>query len=307
VSGATPDRSKLLRVTTHKARPGQVRLARDCWVSEACADDLRARCAAVLDSTTDGVISSITAAQIHRTWLPELPPTIHVATATPERRGRAMTRTKRAEFVAHRLQLSADDVMEVDSLAVMTPARAWRDLAGVLDLAGLVAAGDSVLRMGVSLAELQDVLGRTARGRYARLAKAALPLLDARSRSRPESHLRVAVSGDGMPRFEVNEPVFRDEGGWLAEPDLSLADAKLALEYLGAEHAEVKRRRKDITRERDMRRDRWLVLEYGPAEVFGRPWQIAPEVRIEIAERAPHLLQPHRAPRARRRSPRVGY
>jgi very-short-patch-repair endonuclease len=94
-----------------------------------------------------------------------------------------------------------------------------------------------------------------------------------------------------MPRFEVNEPVYRDEGGWLAEPDLSLPEAKIALEYQGAYHAELERMRKDITRAVDLRRERWLVLEYGPAEVFGRPWQILPEVRHAVTQRAPHLLR----------------
>jgi hypothetical protein len=94
-----------------------------------------------------------------------------------------------------------------------------------------------------------------------------------------------------MPRFEVNEPVFRDEGGWLAEPDLSLAEARIALEYQGAQHADPARMRKDITRELDMRRHHWCLFEYGPAEVFGRPWQIGPQIRREIERRAPHLLR----------------
>jgi hypothetical protein len=121
-------------------------------------------------------------------------------------------------------------------------------------------------------------------------------MLDARSRSRPESHLRVAISGADMPPFEVNVPVYRRDGGWLAEPDLSLAEALLALEYQGADHAGVKRMRKDITRLTDMRRDTWLTLPYGPAEVLGQPYLIKPEVRELIRIRAPHLL-----PRARPR------
>ena len=100
-----------------------------------------------------------------------------------------------------------------------------------------------------------------------------------------------------MPRFEVNDPVYRDEGGWLAEPDLSLDEAKIALEYQGSDHAEVKRMRKDITRFTDMRRDGWLTLPYGPAEVFGQPWLIKPEVREIVRLRAPHLLRARCRPR----------
>ncbi len=80
----------------------------------------------------------------------------------------------------------------------------------------------------------------------------------------------------------MNEPVYRDEGGWLAEPDLSLPEAKIALEYQGEDHAKTQRMRKDITRGTDLRREKWLCLPYGPAEVFGRPWEIAPELRAYI-------------------------
>src|SRR6202012_1265837 len=106
--------------------------------------------------------------------------------------------------------------------------------------------------------ELADVLRSSSRRHNAKRAHAALELLDERSRSRPESHLRVAISGPEMPRFEVNVAIYRSEGGWLAEPDLSLEEARLALEYQGIDHAEVKRMRKDITRFTDMRRDEWL-------------------------------------------------
>lgn len=144
------------------------------------------------------------------------------------------------------------------------------------------------------LDDLVDGVRRSRHLRGVRRAHAVLPLLDARSRSRPESHLRVAAIAPDLPRFEVNMPVYRDEGGWLAEPDLSLVEAKIALEYQGADHADVDRLRGDITRGTDMRREHWLGIEYGPAEVFGRPWQIAPELRAEIRIRAPHLLRPSR-------------
>jgi hypothetical protein len=275
----------------HKPRPGLVRLARNCWIDAADADDLAARCRSVLESSPpDSVISSVTAGRLHGIWLPDLPDTMHVATASPGRQGRSMTRTRRPELTAHRLQLTPQDVTVVDGVPVMTLARTWRHLAGALSLPDLVAAGDYVLRAGVSAAELAAVIDRTDHAPFSKVARQALPMLDGRSRSRPESHLRVAVSGPGMPRFEVNVPVYREEGGWLAEPDLSLEEAKLALEYQGADHAEVRRMRRDLTRGVDLRSDRWLSLPYGPAEVFGRPWVIRAEVRETVLERAPWLM-----------------
>ena len=93
-----------------------------------------------------------------------------------------------------------------------------------------------------------------------------------------------------MPRFDVNISIYRSEGGWLAEPDLSLEEARLALEYQGSDHATLTRMRKDITRFTDMRRDEWMTVPYGPAEVFGRPYLIKPEIRELIRQRAPFVL-----------------
>jgi len=270
----------------------------------AIALGLLDRCIAVLaHCAPDSVVSSITAATVHDTWLPPLPDELHVATAVPDTAGRVMTRSRRPEVVAHRLQLDDSDVMVVAGVPVMTPARAWFDLGTVLSVPDLVAAGDSVLRMGVQFEELDDVVQRLRGRRGSARVRAALPMLDGRARSRAESHLRVAIWVPDLPRFEVNQAIHRREGGWLAEPDLSLAEARLALEYQGKEHAKLRRMRGDITRRRYMRADGWLTLDYGPAEVFGRPWTIAPEVRAELLERAPHLVSPER--RRRRHITRV--
>jgi hypothetical protein len=272
------------------------RVARRCTIPSEQAADLRGVCAAVLDTSADNtVIASLTAAALHGLWLPDSTDhRIHVATATPARAGRLMTRSQRPELIAHRFQLRPEDIVLRDGVLVTSLARTWRDLAMVLTVPDLVAAGDSALRLGVTRDELADAIRASSQRHHSARARAALPLLNERSRSRPESHLRVAVSGPDMPAFEVNQPIYRREGGWLAEPDLSLPAALIALEYQGKDHAEVERMRRDITRFVDMRRDTWAVLPYGPVEVFGQPWLIKPEVRELILVRAPHLLRPRR-------------
>jgi hypothetical protein len=273
-----------------------VRIARRCWLSAELADDYVERCASALATCADDtVLSSTTAARIHGLWLPSGLDDIHLASAQPGRAAKAMTRTRRPEFIAHRRALTDQDRTIVDGLAVMTIARTWLDLAAVLRLPDVVAAGDSALRSGCSREELTAVIKRSARNRGVQRAREALPLLDARARSRAESHLRVAATAPHLPAFAVNEAVYREDGGWLAEPDLSLSEAKLALEYQGSDHATVERMRKDITRGTDLRVEGWLCLLYGPAEVFGRPWQIAPELTRFIGQRAGHLLRRRRS------------
>jgi very-short-patch-repair endonuclease len=85
----------------------------------------------------------------------------------------------------------------------------------------------------------------------------------------------------------VNVAVTNAVGEWLAEPDLVYRRAKLALEYNGIDHADARRTRNDITRELDLAGAGWHAIVFGPAEVFGRPWRIAPHVRALLDERDP--------------------
>ena len=59
-------------------------------------------------------------------------------------------------------------------------------------------------------------------------------------------------------------------GGWLAEPDLHYAQARLALEYNGAEHASLARMRKDSVRLLDLQRAGWEVRTYTAVHAFSR-------------------------------------
>ena len=173
-------------------QPPQVRIARRCWIPPDAVDDLALRCLVVLESSADDtVIASVTAARLHGLWLPPLPDTIHVATATPGRAGSQMTRTRRPEFVAHRFQLAPQDVVLVDGVPVTSIARTRTHLAQVLTLPDLIAAGDSALRSGVSSAALAEAAARSSYARRPSRLAQALENLDARSRSRPESHLQV--------------------------------------------------------------------------------------------------------------------
>lgn len=271
--------------------PELARVARGCWVNSTRVADFRVRCFAALDTSAEyTVVAVTTAGWLHGLWLPPGLSAIHLATATPGTPGRSMTRTRKPEFVAHRYQLGDDDIVSIDGLLVTSLARTWRDLAGYLPLPDLVAAGDSALRAGAEMDSLTEVVSRTPRRAHTAKARAALQLLDARSESRPESHLRVAVSAPDLPRFAVNVAVSRKSGGWLGVPDLSLDEAAIGLEYQGEEHATLRRMRKDLVRFADFRSEGWLMLAYGPTQVFSRPWEIEAETRIAVTQRAPQLL-----------------
>ena len=266
------------------------RLARGCYlpVRDPSFSD---RCAAMLSANpVETVAVGTSAAWLHGMWLPDAPSVPEFATVQAGRRSAQMARARKPEFRTHRRQIPPQHRTVSQGIPVTSLARTWWDLAADLSLPDLVAAGDRALQLGCPADELAVLLRSMSRRRGNARARRAAGLLDKRSRSRPESHLRVAVRLAGLDCFEVNEPIVDEYGEWLAEPDLSCVAAKIALEYQGSDHAEIGRMRRDISRLTDLRRHGWLVLLYGPAEVFGRPWQIGPELRQLVRQRAPHLL-----------------
>jgi very-short-patch-repair endonuclease len=273
------------------------RLARGHYLSAEAQPTFADRSAALLAANpVQTVAVGTTAATLHRLWLPSEPLTPEFATCQRGRRSAGMPRSRKPELITHRRQLRPIDCTIVAGVPATALARTWWDLAADLSLPDLVAAGDRALQLGCSIEAIHEMTRIMTRQRGNRQARQAAPLLDRRSRSRPESHLRVAVRLAGLDCFEANRPILDDVGAWLAEPDLSCAEARIALEYQGSDHADPARMRRDITRAIDLRQRGWLVLFYGPAQVFGRPWQIGPELWQLMAERAPRLVRRGRIP-----------
>ena len=266
-----------------------VRVSRGLWRPASEVGTLAGRAAALLAALPEGtVISGVTAAKIHGLWLPTLTDevlefVVHADTPLPRNR----PGSRRAGVRARRQLLDPDDVTIVEGLPMTSEAVTWLHLADRLRLVDVVAAGDSVLRGGTSLFDLETAIVRATHRPGVVRARQALPLLDARSRSRPESHLRFAIVSADLPKPAVNEPIFDEHGQWLAEPDLSYDDVRLALEYNGADHAGVARMRADITRGIDIGfRGGWQTVTFGPNEVFRFPDRIAPYVAALRRERA---------------------
>ena len=266
-----------------------IRVTRGVWRRPDELADFAARCAAILGACPAGtVVAGCAAAQLHGLWLPpSAARTIDVVLRRDAVVPRAHSHSMRAELRSRRRTLHPDEVVLVGGVPATSAARTWLDLSEFLTMPDLVALGDSVLRGGeTGLADLADVLSRAYHRRGVVRARQALPLLNARSRSRPESHFRYALVSAGLPAPDVNLPIYNELGEWLAEPDLSYSDAMLALEYNGAEHAEANRMRRDYTRAFDVQhRGRWRVETFGPAEIFGRPDQTAQFVKELRRER----------------------
>ena len=265
-----------------------IRVTHGVWRPSDCLDDLPGLVSAALAACPAGtVVSGLTAARLHGLWLPDRPDEpveviVHRDEPVPARR----PGSRRREIRARRRVLRSDEIVTIDGIAVTSEPRTWVDLAERLSTPDLVAAGDAALRGSATPADLEHAVRRAAGRRGIRRARAALPILDGRSRSRPESHLRYTIVAGGLPVPAVNEPIYSADGEWLAEPDLSYDDVRLALEYNGADHAAVDRMRRDITRELDVTaRGGWRTVTFGPVQVFRRPDQVVAIVRQLRRER----------------------
>jgi hypothetical protein len=235
------------------------------------------------------VLSHRSAAQLWGLWIPRFGD-IEVTTPACERGRRYTTGVQQRSLVAHRRITPDADITELHGIPVTTLARTWLDLAPFLGIHDLVAAGDAALRAGASAEVLTERVKELRHLRGTTRARLAVGLLNKRSRSRPESRIRVALVLGGLPAPRVNEAIYDEHGQWLAEPDLHYEEALLALEYNGSGHAEVKQMRKDSVRELDVQRARWKVLTFTAPHAFRRLDEVVSDVYQELRRRAPQLL-----------------
>jgi hypothetical protein len=228
------------------------------------------RCAIALNSMpARTVLSHRSAAALWGLWIPAFDG-VEVTTPAGVRGSRYTTSVQREIVVAHRRILPPEDVTEQHGLPVTSLARTWLDLAALVDIYDLVAAGDRALQVGAEKSELAERAVTQRRLRGTTRCRAVAPLLHSGSRSRPESRIRAALLLAGLPMPEVNRPVYDEHGQWLAEPDLHYKAARLAIEFNGSDHATIERMRKDATRTLDLLRADWLVRIYTAIDAFRR-------------------------------------
>ena len=256
------------------------RISRDTYVPRALADDVQVRIAAVLMNAPPGsVVSHRSAAAV---WEIEIPMSDRgdrrVDLIVPDG-GRAESRSDRR---IHRLPLEPAEVMSRQGWLVTTQSRTWRDLAGVLAPAALLAVTDQALRH-VSRADLERQLERRPRGRGAARARDVLPLGNRKSESPMESVVRWLVHAAALPAPVVQHEVLGPDGRRLARTDLAWPEHKLIVEFDGDLHRERKVFVNDNRRQNRLVAEGWTILRFTSADVYGRPDEVIAEIRRALA------------------------
>jgi very-short-patch-repair endonuclease len=241
-------------------------------------------CRALLPILPSGAFfSSVTAAILHGMPLPQFAQKaagIHVAVFAPARALRARG------VVGHSVSALGEDVEAVRGLPVGSPTRTWLELARVLDLPRLVAAGDSIIHWREPRATSESLAAAVAaypERRGKRALRAAMELLDARAESAPESELRVILSLAGIRGLVANHPV--RVGSQRFRIDLALPEWKIAIEYQGDYHRDIEQWRRDMTRISRLESDGWFVVQINANDLWN-PGERVERLRRVIARRS---------------------
>lgn len=146
---------------------------------------------------------------------------------------------RRPGIVGHRELLCPGDIAVAQGLPVTSPVRTFLDHAPVTSLEELIALGDAILHCKLATrAQLSARIAEAKGWRGVRNARAAVPLLDGRAESVPESLLRVRIHFSELPDAEPQVKVYDDYGNYVGRVDLGYKEMRIAIEYDGRHHAE---------------------------------------------------------------------
>jgi very-short-patch-repair endonuclease len=166
----------------------------------------------------------------------------------------------------HRSRTPLDTVIDADDVPVTSALRTAWDVAALEPLGTAVAALDGIVRAGAvpqrDLAQMVDA--GTGRWGVTKVRR-AVPLIDPRAESAPESRVRVALALAGLhpiPQFEI-----RVAGQFLARGDLVFPEARLVVEYEGSYHFEGDQIARDDARYARLRRAGWTVVRLSAADL----------------------------------------
>ncbi|RJU00933.1 hypothetical protein D6T65_10815 [Arthrobacter frigidicola] len=169
------------------------------------------------------------------------------------------------------MRLPPTETTTLDGIPVATPARTWFDLAQLISVDALVAAGDHVVNRNnrmfaekrealASVEELSQMLTTHCRSRGVCTARKALPLVREGCDSAPETMLRLALVRAGLPEPVLGWVITDEAGGHVVWPDLAYPNYKVAIQYDGAHHFERGRQELDIARNEATVRAGWTQV-----------------------------------------------
>ena len=257
------------------------RLTREVYVAASTLLTYEVICRAACLAIPEGALSHASAAAAHGLPLGVRERELTSAHLTVPV---AASRSRHGVATCHFEDLPVGQVVESSVGPATSPARTFLDRAAELDLPDLVALGDAIVGRGcASVGELSAVVAWGWGRRGVVNARAALPLLDGRSRSAMESRTR-AVLVLGAARRPRSTPTSSTPTatGW-RPPTWCGGQAKLIVEYDGRVHLTEKQRRVDMQRRNLLTEQGWTIIHVTADLVLQRPWQLIYLVKSQLA------------------------
>jgi Protein of unknown function (DUF559) len=228
--------------------------------------------AVVLLNGPECVVSHQSAALMHEISLVREVTDVTLSSRTGRRGNRHGVHT-------YRTALPASHVTRRFGLPVTTPARTVADIARTATFAEGVVAADSALYRGlVAPLELRIVAGEfgsRGRAQAVRVAEFASGLAE----SPLESLARVAFDDQGLPAPELQASIFGDNG-FIGRVDFYWKQYRTIAEVDGAlKYADPARARKQLWRDKALRRAGYEVVHFDWREITQQPDQVANSIR----------------------------
>jgi hypothetical protein len=193
-------------------------------------------------------------------------------------------RSKSPLLVSHTADDLVDsDVMQIGRLRVTTPMRTAADLARFAPRPDALVAVDGFLHAGLIEPErFRKSLVRWKKRRGVRQAYEIADLADGRSESGGESRMRLRVVDMGLPRPELQVPVYDLFGNVRFRLDLGWPHWMLALEYDGEEFHGPEQLEHDDERRQWIEKRGWCVCAFRKQDIFTTSDHFEREVQARV-------------------------
>lgn len=171
-------------------------------------------------------------------------------------------------------------------VSISDPVRMFVELASILDLVDLVVAGDSILRVfKLTAAEFRRSLDEV-RDYWSPAARYAAQFLRDEVDSPMESRLRMLIVLAGLPEPQVNFKLRNRDGDVIVRFDLSYPHLRLAVEYDGRHHVDIRSHwEDDLDRREFLDGIEWRVIKVVARGIFVEPWRTIQRVATALRER----------------------
>ena len=188
---------------------------------------------------------------------------------------------RRAGTHVRRAALSGEEIVLRRGLPTTSALRTVVDLGGRNPLTEGVVAADLVLHAKlVTIAELRTYIAKHRRAKGIARLRRVVDLAEPKAESPMETRLRMLLVLAGLPRPEVQGPIYDDQGHEIARPDLLYRTQRLGLEYDGGNHRD--RLVDDNRRQNGLVGAGYRLLRFTAPDVYGSPDSVVMRVRSAL-------------------------